>query len=262
MNEKELVPLIDTDIFRFRCGFAADSQVTKEAKLHYPDATPEQIKEILADTDYIDLAFQNVKTVFEALIARFKPEYKAYIHKEGNFRYDVATIKPYKGNRDKTHKPKYFNEISEYIVHRWKAEQVEGIESDDAIGIEQSQAPWGTTVICSNDKDMKQIAGWHFNWVKGELELVSPEDADLMFWWQMMVGDTSDNIPGIKQVGEKRASKVLEDNHYRIDLVKPLVEQMYQKQYGSTWREAMNEVATLLYIHRHHDDLGKGCPLL
>lgn len=262
MNEKELIPLIDTDIFRFRCGFAADAQIIREAKLHEPDATPERIAQMVAETDYVAMALQNVKTVFEALTDRFSDNYKAYIHKEGNFRYDVATIKPYKGNRDKTHKPKYFNEISRYIVDTWGAIEVEGIESDDAIGIEQSMAPWGTTVICSNDKDMKQIAGYHFNWVKNEFEMVTPEDADTMFYWQLLVGDTSDNIPGINQIGEKRATALLQECGYDLMRYKAEIQKMYQKQYGPAWQDAYREVGTLLYIHRHPDDLEKGCPLL
>ena len=262
MSEQELVPLIDTDIFRFRCGFAADYQIKKEAQLHYPDASDTEIAEILAETDYVHMALQNVKTVFEALQDRFGENYLAYIHKGGNFRYDIATIKPYKGNRDKTHKPKYFNEISDYIVGKWKAIEVEGIESDDAIGIKQSTSPWGTTVICSNDKDMKQIAGHHFNWVKNEFETVSPEDADLMFFWQMLVGDASDNIPGINQVGPKRADAILKDCNYDISRIRNEVQKLYAKQYGGEWRNAYNEVGALLYIHRSPDDLEKGCPLL
>jgi 5'-3' exonuclease len=262
MNEETLVPLIDTDGLRFRCGFAADGQMKREAKLHEPDASPERIMEMIMEVDYLNIALHNTKTVLEAIQEKFRAPHKAYIHKQGNFRYDVATILPYKGNRDKTHKPKYFNEISEYIVKHWGAIEVEGIESDDAMGIEQSLAPWATTVICSNDKDMLQIAGWHYNWVKEELVHVTPEEADLMFYWQMLVGDTADNIPGIKGIGEKRATAIVVDCGQDIAKVKAEVQRLYQKQYGMDWERPYNEVGTLLYIHRDHDDLQKGCPLL
>ena len=261
MNDKELIPLVDLDGVVFRCGFSADAQIKKEYLEVEPMASEEAIKEALASVDYLSHALGNTKTVMEAVLDRYSPEYRAYLHAGGNYRYDVATIKPYKGNRDRDHKPKYFDEIRQYLFDVWKAIPVESIESDDAIGIEQSSMPYGSSVIVTNDKDLRQIAGYHFNWTKPELgtEEVSPEEADLMFYWQMLVGDTSDNIPGIWKIGPKTATKIIDECNGDLDRVKQSVIQCYTKQYGNDWQSAWNEIGTLLYIRRTEDGV---CPLL
>lgn len=256
MNEKELLPLIDTDVLCYRCGFAADGQMKRDAQAAEPDASPERIAEMLANSDYVAIPLHNVKTVMESIIERFNGDYRAFIHGSGNFREELATIKKYKGNRDLQPKPKYFHEIKQYLIDKWKAAPVNDMESDDALGIYQSKCPYGTTVIVSNDKDMDMIPGWHFNWVKGELYEVRPEEADMMLFWQMMVGDSTDNIPGINKIGPKTATKLLSDCATPYDAQK-LVKALYEKEYGDKGWLVYNEVASLLWIRREENQT---CP--
>lgn len=261
-SEKDLRPLIDTDILQYRCGFAADAQMKNEYKEQYPDATPEDIAEVLENTEYTAIALQNVKTVMESVIERFNPSYKAYIQDGRNFRYEVATIKPYKGNRDKAHKPKYYAEIKDYLLGQWKAIGVAEMESDDAIGIEQFSNPDKDTVIVSTDKDMMCIPGWHFNWVKGELIYQPIKDANLFHYYQMLVGDPTDNIPGINKIGDKRATKLIEELDRDEDRVRQAVQDLYKKQYGEGWTAAYSEVSRLLYILRRPEELTTGSPFV
>lgn len=258
-TEKDLKPLIDCDILRYRCGFAADSQIRREFKAKYPDASDEEVAEHLAGLDYVGIALQNVKTVVEAVVHKFSDEYKAYIQGPGNFREDIATLQPYKGNRDKLAKPKYYGEIKEYLLDRWNAIEVRGQEADDAIGIEQFDNPDKYTVIVSTDKDMDQIPGWHFNWVKNVLYYQPIKDANLFLFWQMMVGDTVDNIPGIRNVGVKTATKIIEEEGRDLDKVRIAVQDLYKRQYGDRWDKAYWEVGNLLWIRRKP---GEECPLL
>src|SRR5687768_549026 len=120
-TEKDLKPLIDLDILRYRCGFAADSQIKKEYKENHPGCSDEEVQHYMDNLDYTALALQNVKTILLGVTERFNEEYKAYIQGDGNFRDQLATIKPYKGNRDKNHKPKYYKEIKEYVINQWNA---------------------------------------------------------------------------------------------------------------------------------------------
>lgn len=251
--EKGLLPLIDCDVLCYRCGFAADGQVKRDALAEEPEASPERIAEMLASADYKHIALHNVKTVMEAIVERFNGDYRAFIHGSGNFREDLATIKKYKGNRDEQAKPKYFSEIKQYLVNVWKAKLVDGMESDDALGIYQSTSPYGTTVIVSNDKDMDMIPGWHFNWVKSELYEVRPEEADMMLFWQMMVGDSTDNIPGIPKIGPKTATKLLSDCATPHDAQK-LVKELYMKEYGDKGWIVYSEIANLLWIRRQENE--------
>ena len=114
-NEKDLKPLIDGDPVTYRAGFAADSQVKKQIKEEFPGVTDEELAQRMADMDYLPFALGNVKTFLEYVTDRFNPEYKLYLHGGGNFREKIATILPYKGNRDRTHIPKYKNEIIEEV---------------------------------------------------------------------------------------------------------------------------------------------------
>ena len=167
-----------------------------------------------------------------------------------NFRNDIATILPYKGNRDKSHKPEFYKEIKEYLIGKWGAILSEYEEPDDVLGRAQEG---DTTCIISTDKDMLMIPGWHYNWVKRSFRYQSQLDADLFFWYQMITGDKAvDNIPGLKGYGPpgKKASDIVMSCGGDISLLRDTVEQMYNKEYGEDWLSAMNEVGTLLWIRR------------
>lgn len=257
-TDKDLKPLIDGDVLTYRCGFAADAQIRAQIKKDNPEYTKEQIEHEFENTDFVALALQNVKTVLEAAITRFNEEYKLFVHHQGNFRYDIATLKPYKGNRQDARKPKYYDEIKQYMFDVWNAIPVRGQESDDAIGIEQFDNPDKYTVIYSIDKDMDCIPGWHYNWVKGELYYVTLNEANRFFFWQMMVGDPTDNIPGVNKVGKVTATRILNEEP-DLDKLREVVKEMYQKQYGEEWERCYWEVGNLLYIRRKG---GEECPLL
>lgn len=261
-TEKDLIPLIDCDLLQYRCGFAADAQIKKEYKEKYPDASDEDIAKVLEDTEYTAIALQNVKTVLENVTDKFNDGYIAYIQDGRHFRYDLATIKPYKGNRDNSHKPKYYDEIKDYLLHRWAAVPVREIETDDAIGIEQFLRTDKYSVIVSTDKDMDTIPGWHYNWVKGELYYQSLNEANLAVFYQMLTGDTVDNVQGIYGMGPKKSGKVLEDNGRDLDRVRNAVQEIYKATYGDEWEKYYHEIGTLLYILRKYEHKETGCPFL
>lgn len=220
-----LNPLVDCDIIVYRVGFAAnDPDEPIENCLHSVKVTLKKILDKFPDREYA----------------------KLYLTGKGNFREEIATIQKYKGNRDNIAKPQFYSEIREYLTNVWNASIIEGIEADDAQGIEQ----WGhkdkSTCIVTIDKDLKMIPGYHYNWVKDEFSYINLPDANKFFWWQMLVGDRTDNIPGIHGIGPKKADKLLAGptNHREI------VEREYKRQYGDMWTVAFDEVAKLLWILR------------
>lgn len=248
---KTLNPLLDLDPTVYASGFSADAEIRNDliAKGH----SPEEAEKIRLEMDYLAYALSNAKTAVEFVLNDCFPNrqwYRAFLTGKGNFRDAVATIKPYKGNRDPNHRPKYYKEIRDYLVDKYKAEVVEGMEADDMLGIVQWQHPDKSTVICSIDKDLKMIPGYHFNPKKQEFIYQQMNDANLFFLWQMMVGDTTDNIPGVTGIGPKKADKVIAAADGDVSLVKEAVEKMYQNQYGPEWKAAYDEVAQLLWIRR------------
>lgn len=243
---QNLNPLLDLDPTVYRSGFAADAEVKRDLKDNGID--PDFSLEI----DYLHIALGNVKAAVNEMLSQF-PErsyYKGYLTGSGNFRHDVATIKPYKGNRDPNHRPKYYKEIRQYLVEHYDVEVVDGIEADDAVASAQWAKPDKSTCIVSIDKDLKMIPGFHYNPVKKELFEVDKHDADLFFWWQMMVGDATDNIPGIAGVGPKTADKIIEACGGDLEEIKGVVKSMYEREYGDRAASALEEIGLLLWMQR------------
>lgn len=253
----KLRPLIDGDMLVYSCGFSADSQKRKEGKeLGLQD---EELEQWLQEEDYTAWAIGNVKTSINDIVGQFSDRYRLFLTGDGNFREQIATILPYKGNRDPTHKPKYYKEIKTYMMDRLLAEVIHGREADDAMGCAQWAHKDRSTVIASGDKDLDMVPGYHYNLRKGTFYDVGINDANLFFFRQMLTGDRTDNIPGINQIGDKRADKLIEDCGYDLDKVRAAVQEKYKAQYGEDWERAYQEVADLLWIERVEN---KKCPYL
>src|SRR5690606_12181687 len=137
------------------------------------------------------LQLQSILDVFEP-----SERTRVFLQGSGNFRDRVATIQPYKGNRDPNNRPRYFEEIRQYLLDFHGAELVEGMETDDACGIEQWKNKDRSTCIVSIDKDLLMIPGYHYNYVKKELQYVTLAQANRRFWLQVLTGDSTDNIRG------------------------------------------------------------------
>ncbi len=105
--------------------------------------------------------------------------------------------------------------VEKHLVNNWKFQLVDGIEVDDAVASAQfqlSETPGYEPVICSRDKDFKQISGYHYDPKKREETYVSVEEARLNMLMQLLVGDVADNIKGVAGIGPVKALKALESN--------------------------------------------------
>lgn len=132
-------------------------------------------------------------------------EYTAFITGTENFRY--ALYPEYKANRKDLIPPKWLNSCKEYLVSEWDTKITYQYEADDAIGIWKTKYP--DAIIATIDKDLKQIPGKFFDFVKLELHDISENEANFNFWAQMLIGDRSDNIPGIYGIGPVKARNLL-----------------------------------------------------
>ena len=103
-----------------------------------------------------------------------------------------------------------------------KLVSVEGVEADDVIGTLANEASklGLDTVISTGDKDMTQLVNEHIrivNTMSGELldedgvEKKFGVKPELIIDYLALVGDTSDNVPGVEKVGPKTAVKWLVD---------------------------------------------------
>ena len=100
-----------------------------------------------------------------------------------------------------------------YLVNKKKAIMADGMEADDLVSIWAHEAmkedkPY---VIAGIDKDLLQIPGNHYNYVKKEHQFIDTDQAHYNLMKQCLIGDSSDNIPGIKGIGPKKAEKIFGD---------------------------------------------------
>lgn len=223
--------------------FDADSAIYR-ATCACPEGSPESH------------ALHNLKNIVDKMLDVVRPEaYVFYLSGDKNYRYDIATIRPYKGNR-KQPKPAWFNETREYLMNMWGAEVTDGIEADDACTIAQAEAHENgqVSVIASIDKDLDQMEGWHFNWVKNHFYYLTNLQGWYNFYHQMLVGDPIDNICGVTGVGKKNAERILKGATDKSDLHQR-VENEYKRVYGSDWDRVMLENGRLLYLQRKEGDV-------
>ena len=176
-----------------------------------------------------------------------------------NFRDKVATLLPYKGNRDTSHKPYYFKMIKEYLLANYDCQVVYGCEADDALGIHQMRADEGTTIIYTPDKDLDMIPGWRLD-KKSEVIWITEEEARASFYLQLLMGDNTDNIPGLFKVTGKKAMKPLKEGLKlagESEEEYSFLREIYEERGIPAGRDVdgiLLEIATLLYMKRDYGD--------
>lgn len=199
--------------------------------------------------------------------------HQIYLTGKGNFREKIAVSKPYKGNRLQE-KPFHYKNLRAYLVGKWNAIIVEGMEADDAMAIEQYKS-WkfyndeyfdGTlseTIICSRDKDLKSVAGFHYSWELGNQpsfgpKYISEEEGMRFFYKQCLMGDRVDNIEGLPKCGPVKADKILGDTQIPAEMFKA-VREAYRGFYGDAALadEKLLENARLLWMVRELNEEGK-----
>jgi len=198
----------------------------------------------------------------QILEATSATEYALFLtDSKSNFRVSLATILPYKGNR-KAEKPHHWQAIRQHLIDEWDAKVQYGIEADDRLGIEQMKPEdesgvWMNckTVICSRDKDLHMIPGWHYTWPAGtqkeRLWFQDETSAIRCFYRQLLTGDrTTDNILGLYGVGNNnQLVKSLEDISEEKLMFKHVFK-AYQDRFGNYGWDFLLENAQLLWMLR------------
>jgi hypothetical protein len=270
-----MLALIDCDSIVYACGFSVEHklyhvfikgneeegavfsfQYKKELNkfLEVSDSDLYVVEETV-EVEPLENCLSSIKLSIQGIIeAVGADEYKVFLTGDDWYRYRIATIKPYKGNRDALHKPVYYKEAREYLINTWNAEVSEEIEADDAVAILQTEMlnALEPSCVCSIDKDLDQIPGLHYNWKRDELYTVENEEGLLSFYSQMLTGDTSDNIPGIPKIGPVTALNLLQGKS--VNEMKCEVGMQYALHYEDP-EAAMLEVGRLLWMRRHKDDI-------
>ena len=199
-------------------------------------------------------AVYGVTNMLRKLLADYDPQYIAVVFdaKGKTFRNDLYP--EYKANR-----PPMPEELRPQVelVHEIVEAMglnlmiVDGVEADDVIGTLATQAAkeGRDALISSGDKDLAQLVNKHINMVDTMKDVVYDHDGvidkfgvppERIIDYLTLVGDTSDNIPGVPKVGPKTAAKWLEEYGTLDDLIAHADE--VKGKVGENLRDALEQI--------------------
>jgi len=255
-------PLIDADIFLYEVGFGVEAGWRKDNKEGQPpfDYAMRMLEERIS----------NICAIVEAT----EPPV-LYLTGKGNFRFDIAKRQPYKARLG--NKPYHYANLKAYIKGMYDYRESNGMEADDLMAIEQTSS-LETTIICSRDKDLKAVPGWHYGWELGNQPQFGPMLVDTVgkiwlndkrkivgygaafFYSQCLTGDDVDSIPGLGgRTGSVKAFKILDGATSDRELFER-VSGAYRQVYEDRGDVELLEQGRLLHMTRRlHPD---GSPVL
>lgn len=279
--------IIDGDIVVYRAGFASQDYSHKvmdqsgdvldefsskaEANDYAELMNMNGDIETTIETEVLPKSHDDVDMIVDVMIKNIivgseSTDYIVYLTGSTNFRNDVATIKEYKGNRSSSTRPVHYQYIREYIADKHPTITSDNCEADDLCAIrlfnEFKKAKSSKrkkdceAILCSIDKDLRNIPGHHYNIKDKKIDWVTPKQANRHFAKQLLTGDNVDNIPGIsffsenkKKVGPKTADKMLGESTSIEDLYIKVCD-VYREYAGDNWEDKLQEVGTLLWMQR------------
>jgi 5'-3' exonuclease, C-terminal SAM fold len=261
-----MIPLIDSDILLHEIGWSSQfkDKETGEEILFDFERTAEMLDE------KIRLICEDVGATGPPIL--FISDSEWISNKLGReyvpgFRYSIAKTKPYKGTRHNP-KPFHFYNILVYLMANYHVVvSKDGYEADDEICMHQQEMRGVgiDTIICSRDKDLRICPGAHFSWECGKQRAIGPHTTDTVgslhkkengevygyglkfFYYQMLVGDSADNIPGLPKVGTVGAYNLLNNLNSVEDLHKT-VKNAYMETMGESAKDYFLEQSSLLWM--------------
>ena len=220
-----MIALIDTDLIAYRCA----------ASLKEGDAPETGC--VRAD-----------RLMDEILVACETDEYISILSGSANWRKDFYP--QYKANRTRP-PPESLQLVREFMITHWDTTVTDGWEADDQIGIEMSP----NTICVSIDKDLKMLAGKHYNFVKQEFQDVDVIEARRNFYKQLLLGDRSDNIPGYDGMARQKPTRIIQQWYDEIDATESEIEMFQVIAHAYNYnKDAILLSGVLLHIWRKEDD--------
>lgn len=142
----------------------------------------------------------------------------------------------YKGHRKDKPQPRWRSDLFNLTLtgefgHVVKHDEA---EADDLIGMSVGH----DTVIVTVDKDLQQIAGLHYNPDKQKITVVDEDLAEYNMYLQILTGDSTDNYPGLKGIGDRKAAQILDDSE-GYDRFKVCKQAYLDRDYSLDYLESM-----------------------
>jgi 5'-3' exonuclease len=187
-----------------------------------------------AENDDLGIAIWRCEEMIDnTLTATEANEFSIFLSGDNNFRYQIYP--EYKANRTAP-KPRHLTAVKQHLRDKYNAQVSDGCEADDLLGI--AQCSQQNTIICSIDKDLRMIPGWHYSFeISGKgwnrpAEKVQVEEFDGLkkFYTQILTGDSTDNIKGASGIGKVKAARILESCGTEAELLEAVAEQFSSEE--------------------------------
>jgi hypothetical protein len=194
--------LIDADFIVYKCCAGAETEIDFGEDLIVVTSNFKEAYE------YVERELYNIATdlgCFDDSILFFSDSI--------NFRKSIDPA--YKGHRNRK-KPCGYKRVINKLKEEYPVVVMPTLEADDALGIYATKEPGH--IICSPDKDMRQIPGQLYDLTDGVVT-VEPEEGRRWHLIQTLAGDQTDGYAGVPGIGIKRAVALFEKEGYTWDTV-------------------------------------------
>jgi 5'-3' exonuclease len=227
------------------------------------------------DSEYLLKGLAQYKGIISSIEdATYADKVLVAVKGEGNFRSDI--FPDYKLYRKSSYRPVngFVEALRRYAIDCLGAIPAHGMEADDLLRIWHNEelAKGNECIIAHIDKDLMAIPGKHYRFVKirkdnvgrrpsfitvyhGDnvnITNVTEEEAARSYYTQLLTGDSTDNIPGLPQIGPERANAILEECNTEAEMRK-MVCYAYQTLIGDNWEEALILTGRLITMLPHRD---------
>jgi len=204
------IAAIDCDFLTYRACAAAEMEIDFGEDVILVQSKFSEVLKILNND------FERINRWLEDYFPYDHSIYLFFSH-HTNFRKSVDP--DYKGHRNRKKPCGYVRAIN-FLANKYPTFVMEGLEADDAMGIfsTSSRLP---VMICSPDKDMRQIPGmlWNMDYQVKEPDVITQEEGFRWFLTQTLTGDQTDGYSGVPGIGKVKADNLLDKHGVSWDTV-------------------------------------------
>ena len=195
--------LIDADFIVYKACAAAETEIDFG-------------KDVILVTSRFSDAYGAVKKEISKLIKHFQwDDVSIILFFSDSINFRKKILESYKGHRNRK-KPCGYKRVINKLSEEYEVIIMPTLEADDSMGIYATKHPGN--IICSPDKDMRQIPGKLFN--MEESTLITEEDGAKWHLIQALAGDQTDGYSGVSGIGIKRAEALFKEKGYSWQTVK------------------------------------------
>lgn len=187
--------LIDADYIVYKCCAASESEID------WGD-------DVITVTSRFSEAYEYVERELYTIANDLGHFDDSILFFSDSINFRKSLYPDYKGHRNRK-KPCGYKRVINKLKEDYTVVVLPTLEADDAIGIYATKEKGH--IICSPDKDMRQIPGDLYDLSDGVVT-ITPEEGRRWHLIQTMAGDQTDGYAGIPGIGVKRAADLL-DKH-------------------------------------------------